>query len=78
MAFVAGGVIALLAWQAYRRGQARSAAMLFGAVTLQIALGIATIMSGVQLWLGVAHQGMAALLLAALVVTAHRLGERAA
>jgi cytochrome c oxidase assembly protein subunit 15 len=47
-------------------------------VTLQIALGIATIMSGVQLWLGVAHQGMAALLLATLVVTAHRLGERAA
>jgi cytochrome c oxidase assembly protein subunit 15 len=78
MAFVAGGVIALLAWQAYRRGHAKAAAMLFAAVTLQIALGIATIMSGVQLWLGVAHQGMAALLLAALVVTAHRLGERGA
>jgi cytochrome c oxidase assembly protein subunit 15 len=54
------------------------AAMLFAAVTIQIVLGIATILSGVQLWLGVAHQGMAALLLAALVVAAHRLGERAA
>ena len=78
MAFVAGGVIALLAWQAYRRGRPKEAAILFAAVTLQIALGVATIMSGVQLWLGVAHQGMAALLLAALVVAAHRLGERPA
>jgi cytochrome c oxidase assembly protein subunit 15 len=78
MAFVAGGVIALLAWQAYRRGHKAAGATLLSAVTLQIVLGIATILSGVQLWLGVAHQGMAALLLAALMVAAHRIGERPA
>jgi cytochrome c oxidase assembly protein subunit 15 len=52
--------------------------MLAAAVTIQILLGIATIVTGVELWIGVAHQGMAALLLGALLLAAHRLGERAA
>ena len=38
-------------------------------------IGIATLVSGVALPLAVSHQAMAALLLAAVVVTAHRLGE---
>ena len=37
--------------------------------------GILTILSGVKIDIAVAHQGMAALLLAAMVVAAHRLGE---
>jgi cytochrome c oxidase assembly protein subunit 15 len=45
-----------------------------GAVLLQILLGIATLLSGVELPLAVAHQAMAALLLAAVVVTSHELG----
>jgi len=78
MAFVAAAAIGLLAWQAWRAGRRGPAGLLAGAVMVQILLGIATIMTGVQLWLGVAHQGMAALLLAAVLLTAHRLGERAA
>ena len=35
-----------------------------------------TLLSGVQLDIAVSHQGMAALLLAAMVTAAHRLGER--
>jgi cytochrome c oxidase assembly protein subunit 15 len=49
---------------------------LIAAVAVQILLGIATIVTGVELWIGVAHQGMAALLLGAIIFAAHRLGER--
>ena len=59
-------------------GDAFMAGLLAGALAVQIALGIATIMTGVELWIGVAHQATAALLLAAVLLTAHRLGERAA
>jgi cytochrome c oxidase assembly protein subunit 15 len=44
-------------------------------VLIQFGLGVATIVSGVQLWIGVAHQAGAALLLIAVVGTAHRLGR---
>jgi cytochrome c oxidase assembly protein subunit 15 len=36
------------------------------------------LLSGVQLDIAVAHQGMAVLLLGAVIATAHRLGERRA
>jgi cytochrome c oxidase assembly protein subunit 15 len=78
MAFVAAAAIGVVAWQAWSRGHRNAAAMLAAAVTIQIALGIATIVTGVELWIGVAHQGMAALLLGALLLAGHRLGERAA
>ncbi len=78
LAFVAGGAIGLLAWRVFRGGYPRTAAFLAGAVIVQILLGIATIVTGVQLWIGVAHQAMAAVLLAALLVGAHRIGERRA
>jgi cytochrome c oxidase assembly protein subunit 15 len=78
MAFVAAAAIGILAWQAWRRGHRNPGAMLVVAVTLQIFLGIATILTGVELWIAVAHQGMAALLLGALLLAAHRLGERTA
>ena len=45
-------------------------------VVLQIVLGIATLLSGVQIDLAVAHQGNAALLLIATVFAAHAIGGR--
>src|SRR3546814_4532372 len=50
------------AWIAARRGAVRNAAELAGMTLLQFALGVATIVTGVELWLGVAHQAGAALL----------------
>ena len=41
----------------------------------QIILGIATVLSGVSLWLAVLHQLVGALLVVATVVGAHRLGQ---
>ena len=77
-AFAAAAVIGLLALQAWHKAYRRQALVLAAAVLLQIQLGVAAILTGVELWIGVAHQGMAALLLGALVMTAHRLGERLA
>ena len=48
------------------------------AVVVQISLGIATLMSGVDLHVAVAHQAVATLLLAATVWAAHGLGAREA
>src|SRR3546814_12238540 len=44
------------AWIAARRGAVRNAAELAGMTLLQFALGVATIVTGVELWLGVAHR----------------------
>lgn len=76
LAFVAAAVIGLLALQAWQRGDKLRGGVLAVAVLVQIQLGILTILTGVELWIGVAHQGMAALLLGALIVTAHKLGQR--
>jgi cytochrome c oxidase assembly protein subunit 15 len=70
---VAAGAI-LLAVQAWSRGWHLSAIAVIFTVTAQILLGIATLTSGVELWIAVAHQAMAALLLAAIVTATHRLG----
>ena len=74
---VAAGVGGL-AWRAWQRGLGGHAIALLLAVGFQISLGIATLLSGVELHLGVAHQAMAVLLLATILATAHRLGERPA
>ena len=79
--WLAFAVAALAVWMgvsAWRRGLRSEGGALIGAVALQILLGILTILSGVQIDIAVAHQGMAALLLAAMVVAAHRLGEQVA
>jgi len=72
---LAGFAVALaaIAWERRFRAEAVAVA---AAVTLQIVLGVATLLSGVELPIAVAHQAMAALLLAAIVVTSHRLGGR--
>lgn len=55
----------------WRAGAGTRALALGGTVLLQFTLGVATLLSGVALWLGVAHQAGAALLLAAAVWAAH-------
>ena len=65
------------AWIAARRGARTSAFELAGMIAIQFGLGIATILSGVEIWIGVAHQAGAALLVIVTVRTAHRLGRRA-
>ncbi|MEA3013314.1 MAG: heme a synthase [Sphingomonadales bacterium] len=75
-------IVAILAlWLAAKAWLARlrwEAAMLAGAVVIQIQLGILTVLSRVEITIAVPHQGMAVLLLAAMVTAAHRLGERPA
>lgn len=66
----------VLAWRTWRRGLILAAQAVLWGVAIQFLLGILTILSGVELWIGVAHQGMAALLLAAIVYASHRLGEK--
>jgi heme a synthase len=76
LAFVVAAVALWLAAQAWARGFRQEAVLLAGALIAQIQLGILTLLSGVQIDLAVAHQGMAALLLGATVSAAHRLGEK--
>ncbi len=68
----AASALAVLAWS---RGAFGPAIAVVVAVTVQILLGIATLLSGVELWIAVAHQAMAAVLLATFVVAAHALGR---
>lgn len=76
-AFIAGGAMIWLGVQAMRGG-ARSAGMiLHGLVVLQVVLGIATLLTGVALWIAVAHQGVGALLVIAAMVCAHAVGADA-
>ena len=73
-AFAAAAGLALLAARAIRAGSAAGWAVL-GLVSLQIALGIATLLTGVRIEVAVAHQANAALLLIATVAAAHAVGR---
>lgn len=66
-----------LLWLAVRATKAGSQAGFYvvGLVTLQVMLGIATLMTGVQIEVAVAHQANAALLLIAAVFAAHAIGR---
>jgi cytochrome c oxidase assembly protein subunit 15 len=76
LAFAVAAAALFLARGAWRKGYGQAAAALVGAVSLQILLGISTLLSGVELWIAAAHQATAVLLLAATLLTAHRLGEQ--
>ncbi len=78
LAFLVAGLCVWVGIRAWRRGIKVDGGFLTAAVFGQLMLGILTILSGVQIDIAVAHQGMAALLLAALVVCVHRLGRRQA
>jgi cytochrome c oxidase assembly protein subunit 15 len=68
--FVAAAAL-LVAARLWRAGAGWRAVALGGAVLAQFALGVATVLSGVAIPLGVAHQAMGALLVAATTVAAH-------
>lgn len=75
-AWIAAAAILLLARRV--RPAMPAAPLIVGALLIaQIALGIATLLSNVALTIAAAHQGVAALLLAAVVVACHRLGRKA-
>jgi cytochrome c oxidase assembly protein subunit 15 len=76
LAWVVAALAVWLGIRAWLRGFRIEAAMVIGAVALQINLGILTLLSGVQLDIAVSHQGMAVLLLGAVVTAAHALGAR--
>lgn len=67
--------IAILAWRLRKRGEQCLSITLAGIVFAQIGLGIATLYSGVAIPIAVGHQAMGALLLAASILGAHRLGS---
>jgi len=75
LAFAVAAAALVLARNAWRAGHGEAAAALAASVTVQILLGIFTLLSGVELWIAASHQGMAVLLLAAALVASHRLGE---
>jgi len=72
---VAVGVVALTI-HAQRRGATGYGHAALTLVVVQIGLGIATLLTGVDLHVAVTHQAVACLLLATLVAAAHRLGRR--
>lgn len=78
LAFCVAAAVVLLAGLAWRRGRRPYAVALLVAVTLQISLGISTLLSGVMIHLAASHQAMAVLLLATILATSHALGERRA
>jgi heme a synthase len=74
--WVAAAVLIGLAIRAGHAGGKREAALLIWLVAGQMLLGIATVLSGVALWIAVAHQAMGALLVLATVLALHRMGLR--
>ncbi|MDX5983797.1 COX15/CtaA family protein [Sphingomonas echinoides] len=75
-AFVAAAGLVMLALRAMRAGAPRTATVVIGLVACQIALGIATLLSGVEIVVAVAHQANAALTLIAATAAAHAVGRR--
>ncbi len=75
-AWVAAGGALLLAWRAHQTGAKGAPHAIATAIVIQIALGIVTLLTGVAIPIAVAHQAMAALLLAAMVMAAHGIGRK--
>ena len=75
-AWVAVAALVVLARACRRAGDRMSSVLIHSAFGTQILLGIATVMTGVALWLAVLHQLVGALLVAAVAWGAHRLGQR--
>jgi cytochrome c oxidase assembly protein subunit 15 len=73
-------VVAVLLWSAFRRAvderfRSRMRLVLLAAL-LQVTLGIATLLAGVPVWLGVMHQGGAVLFLTATLLALHASARR--
>ncbi|HZG08269.1 MAG TPA: COX15/CtaA family protein [Allosphingosinicella sp.] len=78
LAFIFAAAALLLARAAWLRGHKHAAAAILLTVAVQILLGILTLLTGVEIIVATAHQGMAALVLGAVLLAAHRLGMRTA
>jgi cytochrome c oxidase assembly protein subunit 15 len=76
-AWAAFAALIVLARAARRAGDRHASIAVHSAVGVQVLLGIATVLSGVELWLAVAHQLVGALLVAATAWAAHASGRRA-
>lgn len=76
-AWVAVAMLVLLARQVKRHGPRAASVAIHSAFGVQIVLGIATVMTGVALWLAVLHQLVGALLVAATAWGVHSVGRRA-
>ena len=70
--------VAMLVWLArrVRRAERKASIAVHSAFGVQVLLGIATVMTGVALWLAVLHQLVGALLVAATAWAAHVAGRR--
>jgi cytochrome c oxidase assembly protein subunit 15 len=73
----AWAAVAALVWFArqVKPIERKAAIAIHAAFGTQIVLGIATVMSGIALWLAVLHQAVGALVVAATVWGAHALGR---
>ena len=71
---VGGGRALVLFARKVRRVSRPASAAIHAAFGTQILLGIATVMSGVAIWLAALHQAVGALLVAATVWGAHEAG----
>ncbi|MBA2936594.1 COX15/CtaA family protein [Sphingomonas sp. CGMCC 1.13654] len=74
-AWVALVAVIAVARFAKQAGSGRAATAIVAAVIAQILLGIATLLTGVQIEIAVAHQAMATVLLGTLIWGSHALGE---
>ena len=69
-------MLVVLARAARRAGDRRASVLIHAAVGTQILLGIATLLSGVNIVIAVLHQAVGALLLASVINGAHAIGRR--
>jgi cytochrome c oxidase assembly protein subunit 15 len=76
--WIAALALLLLARTLSRSGAKRDAGLLVAFVAVQLLLGIWTVISGVSMWVAVAHQVVGAILVATAAAALHRLGRRAA
>lgn len=75
-AWIVVAVLVVMGRKLRGRGERQASMAVHGAFGTQILLGIATVMTGVSLWIAVLHQLVGALLLAATTWGAHALGRR--
>lgn len=76
-AWVAVAALLLLARRVKKAGVRRASVAIHGTYGIQIILGIATVMTGVNIILAVSHQAVGALVVASAVWGAHVLGRKA-
>ena len=76
-AWVAVAALIILARAARRAGDRRASIAIHSAFGVQVILGVATVMTGVNITLAVLHQAVGALLVASVAWGAHTIGRRA-